>query len=110
MIDHQKVILTMMIEMTDEEHAAQGVDPGVREDQGVQEKGLEVLVGQGNSHISCLIIVITYYKIVECIIFHQYLEQLEMKALFLDFYLSMHNLLGGGFCLFVEMEILKFML
>ena len=60
MKDHQKVILTMMIEMTDEEHAAQGVDPGVREDQGVQEKGLEVLVGQGNSHISSLIIVITY--------------------------------------------------
>ena len=51
MIDHQEVVLTMMIEITDEEHIAQSVDPGVREDREVQEKGLEVLVGQGNNHI-----------------------------------------------------------
>ena len=50
MIDHQEVVLTMMIEMTDEEHTAQREDPGVREDQEVQEKGLEVLVSQGNNH------------------------------------------------------------
>ena len=57
MIDHQEVVLTIMIEMTDEEHTAQSVDPGVREDQEVQGKGLEVLVDQGNNHIINLILV-----------------------------------------------------
>ena len=56
MIDHQEVTLTMMIKMTDEEHTARGVDPGVREDQELQEKGLEVLTGSGK----ILIIIIEF--------------------------------------------------
>ena len=58
MIDHQEVTLTMMIKMTDEEHTARGVDPGVREDQELQEKGLEVLAGPGKILIISLILVI----------------------------------------------------
>ena len=57
MIDHQEVVLTTMIEMTGEEHTAQSVDPGVREDQEVLEKGLEVRAGQGNNRNINLILV-----------------------------------------------------